>query len=60
VIAPPLPAVEPLLAECEHFIERVRLGALAPSEAARALGVMRVLDAGERSMRAGGAPVEVA
>jgi predicted dehydrogenase len=60
VIAPPLPAVEPLLAECEHFVERVRLGALAPGEAARALGVMRVLDAGERSMRAGGAPVEVA
>jgi predicted dehydrogenase len=60
VIAPPLPSVEPLLAECEHFAERVRLGALAPGEAARALGVMRVLDAGERSMRAGGAPVEVA
>jgi predicted dehydrogenase len=60
VSAPPLPAVEPLLAECEHFVERVRLGALAPGEATRALGVMRVLDAGERSMRAGGAPVEVA
>jgi predicted dehydrogenase len=60
IVAPELPAVEPLLAECEHFAERVRLGALAPGEAARALAVMRVLDAGERSMRAGGVPVEVA
>ena len=59
-LAPALPVVEPLLAECEHFVERVRLGALAPGDAARALGVMRVLDAGERSMRAGGMPVEVA
>jgi predicted dehydrogenase len=58
--APPLPAIEPLLAQCESFVERVRLGALAPGEATRALGVMRVLDAGERSMRLGGAPVEVA
>jgi predicted dehydrogenase len=60
VVAPALPAIEPLLAECEHFAERARLGALAPGEGERALAVMRVLDAGERSMRAGGAPVEVA
>jgi predicted dehydrogenase len=59
IVAPALPAIEPLLAECERFVERVRLGALAPGEEARALAVMRVLDAGERSMRAGGAPVEV-
>jgi predicted dehydrogenase len=59
VIAPALPAIEPLLAECESFVERVRLGALAPGDGARALAVMRVLDAGERSMRAGGAPAEV-
>ena len=60
VESPALPTTEPLLAQCETFVERVRLGALAPGDAARALGVMRVLDAGERSMRAGGAPVEVA
>jgi predicted dehydrogenase len=60
VVAPALPSIEPLLAECEHFVERVRLGALEPGAAARALAVMRLLDAGERSMRAGGAPVEVA
>jgi predicted dehydrogenase len=58
-VAPALPAVEPLLAECEHFVERVRLGGSAPGDEARALAVMRVLDAGERSMRAGGTPVEV-
>jgi predicted dehydrogenase len=59
IVAPELPVVEPLVAECESFVERVRLGALAPGDAARAMQVMRVLDAGERSMRAGGAPVEV-
>src|SRR5450432_341993 len=58
--SPPLPAIEPLLAECESFVERVRLGAAAAGDTSRALDVMRVLDAGERSMRSGGTPVEVA
>jgi predicted dehydrogenase len=61
--APALPAVEPLLAECEAFVASVRRGARderARVERARGLAVLRVLEAGERSMRAGGAPVEVA
>ena len=59
VEAPALPPTEPLLAECEHFVECVRRGARG-GDSARALAVLRVLEAGERSMRAGGAPVEVA
>jgi predicted dehydrogenase len=54
-----LPAVEPLLAECEHFVACVARGEEPRGGEAHAMGVMRVLEAGERSMRAGGAPVEV-
>jgi predicted dehydrogenase len=54
----PLPALEPLAAECAHFLACVTGGGDGDG-AAGALAVMRVLDAGERSMRAGGAPVEV-
>jgi len=60
VEVPELPRVEPLLAECEHFVACVARGARPPGDAREAMGVMRVLDAGERSMRAGGAAVEVA
>jgi predicted dehydrogenase len=63
VEAPALPVVEPLLAECEHFVDCVRRGARGDhvrGDGAHALSVLRVLEAGERSMRAGGAPVEVA
>jgi predicted dehydrogenase len=55
---PDLPRVEPLAAECAHFVSCVAQG-LRPRHGAQALAVMRVLDAGERSMQRGGAPVEV-
>jgi len=58
VTVPALAVVEPLVAEAEHFVSCVARGA-APRAAAQALAVVRVLEAGERSMRAGGAPVEV-
>jgi predicted dehydrogenase len=50
-------AGEPLRAECHHFIECVRTGQTPRSDGAQGLAVVRVLDAGERSMRLGGAPV---
>jgi predicted dehydrogenase len=57
--APALPPTEPLLAECEHFVDCIARGTRPRGDGATALAVLRVLDAGERSMRAGGAPVEV-
>jgi len=54
-----LPAVEPLLAECEHFVACVAGGARPRGGGREAMGVVRILDAGERSMRAGGAPMEL-
>jgi predicted dehydrogenase len=58
--APGLAEVEPLLAQCEHFVDcaaRERRPLLGDGRAA--LDVLRVLEAGERSMRAGGAPQPV-
>jgi predicted dehydrogenase len=52
--------VQPLTAECDHFIHCVRTGQRPRSDGAQGLAVVRVLDAGERSMRKGGAPVPVA
>lgn len=54
-----LPRVEPLVAECEHFAACIAGGARPRGDGRQAMEVMRVLDAGERSMRAGGAAVEV-
>jgi predicted dehydrogenase len=56
----PVPvAEEPLRAECEHFVDCVRTGRTPRSDGAQGLAVVRVLDAGDRSMRLGGAPVAV-
>jgi predicted dehydrogenase len=59
VEAPALPSVEPLAAECAHFVDCVATGARPRGDGREAMAVMRVLDAGERSMQAGGAAVEV-
>ena len=50
---------EPLRVECEHFVDCVRTGQRPRSDGAQGLAVVRVLEAGERSMRAGGAPVAI-
>lgn len=50
---------EPLRVECAHFVDCVRTGSRPRSDGAQGLAVVRVLEAGERSMRAGGAPVAI-
>jgi predicted dehydrogenase len=59
VVSPALPRLEPLRAECEHFVACVRSGARPRSDGRQGLAVVEVLAAGERSMRRGGAPVAV-
>lgn len=56
VFAPPLPAADPLLVQCSHFIECVRTGRRPRSDGAQGVAVVRVLEAGQRSIEAGGAP----
>ena len=53
-------AGDPLFAQCLHFASSAARGDTAGGNGAHALAVVRVLEAGARSMAAGGAPVEVA
>ena len=55
----PIPKDEPLLRECEHFLECIREKRKPRTDAAGALQVLEVLDACERSLRQGGGPVEL-
>ena len=59
VVSPVLPNVEPLLVECEHFIACVASGTRPRSDGRQGAAVVRVLEAGQQSMRAGGAPVKI-
>lgn len=59
VFIPRIGLAEPLRAECAHFLNCVREGARPRSSGRDGLAVISVLDAAERSMRQGGAPVEV-
>ena len=47
---------EPLRIECEHFVDCVRTGRRPRSDGAQGLAVVRVLEAGARSMRAEALP----
>ncbi|MGE4218178.1 MAG: Gfo/Idh/MocA family protein [Alphaproteobacteria bacterium] len=47
---------EPLARECRHFLDCLRTGATPRTDAAQARQVLSVLDAGQRSLMAGGRP----
>jgi len=52
--------VEPLRAECLHFIECVEKGATPLTDGRDGLRVLKVLEAAQRSLKGGGAPVGTA
>jgi predicted dehydrogenase len=51
--SPPVPNVEPLRAECEHFVESLRTGRSPQSDGASGLRVVRVLEQLQQSLDAG-------
>jgi predicted dehydrogenase len=55
----PVEVVDPLLAQCTDFVSLVRRGDPARGNGTHGLSVVRVLEAGARSMQSGSAPVEV-
>ncbi|MBD3349176.1 MAG: gfo/Idh/MocA family oxidoreductase [Candidatus Eisenbacteria bacterium] len=57
VTVPVLKMREPLRIECEHFADCVAKRATPRSDGRDGLRVVRVLDAAQRSLKAGGAPV---
>jgi predicted dehydrogenase len=56
---PQIPMVEPLEVECRHFIDCVAQGKRPLTDGASALRVVRVLEAAQKSLETGGAPVNV-
>ena len=59
ILIPRTPGGEPLRAECLHFLECVEKGQAPRSDGRDGLRVVRVLDAGQRSLAAAGAPIEL-
>ncbi len=59
ICIPCLPGGEPLLAECQHFVDCIRSGRTPRSDGWDGLRVVQVLEAAERSLREGGRPVAI-
>jgi UDP-2-acetamido-3-amino-2,3-dideoxy-glucuronate N-acetyltransferase len=55
----PLPGVEPLYAECEHFVERLRDRRTPRTAGEDGVMVLQVLQACQRSLQMNGEPVQV-
>jgi len=59
IVSPRVEPVEPLLVEVDDFVRSVRTGSTPRSDADLGLAVVLTIEAAERSLAAGGAPVEV-
>lgn len=59
VVSPILPNAEPLRLECDHFLACVGTGERPRSDGRQGLAVVKILEAGQRSMALGGRPVPV-
>jgi predicted dehydrogenase len=59
ILIPKTPSGEPLRLECLHFLDCVEKGKAPRSDGRDGLRVVRVLDAASRSLKAGGAPVNL-
>jgi predicted dehydrogenase len=59
IIIPKLESIEPLQAECQHFLDCVRQRKRPRSDGLDGLRVLKVLDAAQRSLKRGGVPVKL-
>ena len=57
IVIPNVPLTEPLKVACQHFLECVDCGATPRTNGRAGLEVVRVLEAAQRAMDSGGAPV---
>lgn len=60
IVIPRIESVEPLKVECAHFVDCSLNGRKPRSDAADGLRVVRVLEAGQRSLEQNGAPIALA
>ena len=59
VVSPAVAMEEPLRRECLHFVDCIRHNTEPLSSGSEGLEVLRVLEAGQKSLEAGGAPVRL-
>jgi predicted dehydrogenase len=52
ILIPHVPAIEPLRAECEHFLECIRHGRRPLSDARQGLTVVQVLETAQAALKA--------
>jgi predicted dehydrogenase len=59
ILSPRLDTTEPLYIECAHFLECIQTGREPDTSPRSGVEVVRVIQAAERSLRAGGAPQSI-
>lgn len=59
ILIPKIESTEPLKVECQHFIDCVQNRKTPRSDGRDGLRVLKVLDSAQKSLKMGGAPVEV-
>ncbi|HOP07599.1 MAG TPA: Gfo/Idh/MocA family oxidoreductase [candidate division Zixibacteria bacterium] len=59
IIIPQIKASEPLAEECKHFLQCIEKRERPRSDGVEGLRVLKVLDAAQKSLEAGGAPVSI-
>jgi len=59
IVIPAVAGGEPLKSECQHFLDCIKDGKAPISDGHDGLRVVKVLEAGSRSLAAGGAPIEL-
>jgi predicted dehydrogenase len=59
IVIPRVPTSEPLAEECRHFLNCIETRERPRSDGAEGLRVLKVLDAAQRSLADGGAPVKL-
>jgi predicted dehydrogenase len=59
IVSPPVAAAEPLRRQCEHFLQCVENGDRPLTDGQMGLGVVRVMEAADRSIESSGIPVPV-
>ena len=59
ILIPQIKSGEPLALECRHFLDCIEKREKPRSDGAEGLRVLRVLDAAQKSLQAGGAPINL-
>lgn len=59
IVIPKITGGEPLAVECKHFVDSVLDGTPVRSDGKEGLRVVRILEAGQKSLKSGGQPVDV-